>query len=93
MTDVKPLSTHLILYPEGPHPMQTIFEEVEKRHLAQDSVLLKSPEMKPLPLHELLGYQRVLMSLCIPSGMSCTGYGLRYTYCKLLTYSLLRAKR
>lgn len=72
-TSVKPPSTHLALYPEGPHPMLTIFEEVEKGHLAQNSTLLNSSKMKPIPLHKLLGYKTVLlpllliMSLHVPS--------------------------
>lgn len=53
--------------------MLTIFEEVEKGHLAQNSTLLNSSKMKPIPLHELLGYKTVLlpllliMSLHVPS--------------------------
>lgn len=73
---MKPPFTHLTLYPEGPHPMLTIFEEVEKGHLAQDSTLLNSPEMKPLPLCELLRYESssllLTMSLGVPS-LVCLG--------------------
>lgn len=81
---MKPPFTHLTLYPEGPHPMLTIFEEVEKGHLAQDSMLLNSPEMKPLPLYQLLRYERVFlsllltMSLCVPS-LVCLGQHSAFT--------------
>lgn len=57
---LKSPSVHLTLYPEGPHPLQIIFEEVESGlSLAQESMLLNSPEMRSLPLHESLGYERV----------------------------------
>ena len=68
--------------PQGPHPMQIIFEEVEKDPPAQEGMLLNSPEMKSLPLHEFLGYEGVFlpalltMVACVTS-LVCLGQDVR----------------
>lgn len=75
---LKSPSVHLTPYPEGPPPLQIIFEEVERDPLAQESMLLNSPEMRSLPLHESLGYERVspltllIVVICVTS-LICLG--------------------
>ena len=63
--------------------MKTIIEEMEKGPLAQESMLPYSPEMKPLPPHELLVYERLLlpplliMSTRVPS-LVCLGQDIAF---------------
>lgn len=79
-TDVQSPSIHSTQYPEGCHHMKTIFEEVEKGPLAQESMLPNKSEMKPLPPHELLVYERGSpphhVNMSPLSDMSWTGYCL-----------------
>ena len=79
-TDVQSPSIHSTRYLEGCHHMKTRFEEVEKGPLAQESMLPNKSEMKPLPPHELLVYERGCpphhVNMSPLSDMSWTGYCL-----------------
>ena len=81
-------------YPQGPHPLQIILEEVEKDPLSQERMLEPRNEITSSPWifriwKSLSPRSTYHGNMCHFSGMSWTGC----MYCKLLTYALFRANR